>query len=133
MTPFLFFAIFYAHIMANSAVQKRGKSMNKKEGFIASIILAIYGIFMFLVGIFTGKNKAEADILGKILKRNDELKDELKKVEPFDREKVSPEEVKEMYNNLSSDEEKLEFIKKIDMSTILDERRNELLKFGEKI
>lgn len=107
--------------------------MNKKERFIASIILAIYGIFMFLVGIFTGKNKAEADVLGKILKRNDELKDELKKVEPFDREKVSPEEVKEMYNNLSSEEEKLEFIKKIDMSTILDERRNELLKFGKEI
>lgn len=119
--------------MANSAVQKRGKSMNKKEGFITGICIAIYGVAMFILGLIGGKSKTEAEMLGKILKRNDELKDELKKVEPFDREKVSPEEVKEMYNNLSSEEEKLEFIKKIDMSTILDERRNELLKFGKEI
>ena len=98
-----------------------------------SIILAIYGIFMFLVGIFTGKNKAEADVLGKILKRNDELKDELKKVEPFDRRKVSTEEAKKMYNNLSSDEEKLEFLKKIDEARIIEEKQSEILNFGKEI
>ena len=107
--------------------------MNKKEGFITGICVAIYGIATFILGLIGGKSEAESKILNKILKRNEELKEELKKVEPFDREKVSPEEAKEMYNNLSSEEEKLEFIKKIDMSTILDERRNELLKFGEKI
>lgn len=107
--------------------------MNKKEGFITGICIGIYGIAMFILGLIGGKSMNKAKILNKILKRDEEIKEELKKVEPFDREKVSQEEAKEMYNNLSSEEEKLEFIKKIDKATILDERRYELLDFGENI
>ena len=107
--------------------------MSKKESFITGICIAIYGVAMFILGLIGGKSMNKAKILNKILKRDEEIKEELKKVEPFDREKVSQEEAKEMYNNLSSEEEKLEFIKKIDKATILDERRYELLDFGENI
>ena len=102
-----------------------------KEGIIASIVLLIYGIFMFLIGIFSGKKKSEADILGKVLDRSDELKKEIKEVCPFD-ENLSEEEAKEYYINLP-EEEKEKFRKDLDEWYITIQKEKELLTFAKQI
>jgi hypothetical protein len=106
--------------------------MNKKEGFITGICIAIYGVAMFILGLIGGKAKAEADILDGVIKRDDELEKELKEVRPFDPEKVTKEEALEIYKTLSEEEQE-KFRKKLDKAHTICERQNELLAFGEKI
>lgn len=105
--------------------------MSKKESII-SICIAIYGIFMFILGKIGGKAKAEADILNRIIKRDKELEKELKETMPFDPEKVTQEEALEIYKTLSEEEQE-KYRKKLDKANILCERKNELFTFGEKI
>lgn len=106
--------------------------MSKKESIIVSIGMAIYGIIIFVLGLFGGKAKAKADILSGIIKRDDELEKELKEVRPFDPEKVTQEEALEIYKTLSEEEQE-KFRKKLNKAHILCERQTELLTFGEKI
>lgn len=106
--------------------------MSKRESIIISIGMTIYGIVMFILGLFGGKFKGEAKVLGKILDRSDEIDKKKEEILPFDPKKATKEEIKNYYDNLS-EEDKNKFQEKVNEIVELSVRQNELLNFGEKI
>lgn len=106
--------------------------MSKKESIIVSVGMAIYGIIIFVLGLFGGKSKGEADVLKKIIDRSDEIDKKKEEILPFDPGKATKEEIADYYNNLS-EEDKKKFQEKVNRIAELSVRQNELLSFGEEI